>query len=125
MKNLLTNWKTTLAGFLGIVLFLLGVFDPKTFTPAVIASVITLLASFGLIVAKDGNVTGIGATATTIEQTALPIVAELTATSTNPTMEDVHKVIAALTTNPAIVINGAVTPVAPVAAPAATATAAP
>lgn len=113
MKNLFANWKTTLAGAITGGTISIDAFVQegisKGWRQALIGLAIILIGIF----AKDGDVTGIGASATNIEQEALPIVAQLTATSTNPTMEDVHKVISALTTNPAIVINGPAAAVPP------------
>lgn len=57
MKNILKNWKTTLAGVIvggvGIALSL------KYITPEVAASIITIAGALGLVAAKDGNQTGV------------------------------------------------------------------
>lgn len=98
MKNLKINWKTTAAGVGLIILVVAHVLFPATITAAVMASGISIMAGLGLVAAKDGNVTGVGAAATTLEDTVLPLAGQLTAGSTNPTMEDIHRIIGALLT---------------------------
>lgn len=57
MKNIFKNWKTSLAGFLGLASVIVPVVAPQYTT---IAHQITALAvSLGLIAAKDGNKTGV------------------------------------------------------------------
>ena len=57
MKNLFKNWKTSLAGFLGLASVIVPVVAPEYIT---IAHQITALAvSLGLIAAKDGDKTGL------------------------------------------------------------------
>lgn len=60
MKNLLTNWKTTLGGVLTMLIgiaALLGVKVGSTpIDPSTALAMIT--AGFGLLFAKDGNITG-------------------------------------------------------------------
>jgi hypothetical protein len=56
-KNIFKNWKTSLAGFFGIASVLVPVIAPEY---ATIAHQITALAvSLGLVVAKDGDKTGL------------------------------------------------------------------
>ena len=57
MKNLFKNWKTSLAGFLGIASVIVPVIAPQY---ATVAHQVTALAvSLGLIAAKDGDKTGV------------------------------------------------------------------
>lgn len=58
MKNLLKNWKTTLAGVIAIVVQVGPVLLPKYITPTVANSISVIAGSMGVIAAKDGNVTG-------------------------------------------------------------------
>jgi hypothetical protein len=58
MKNLLTNWKTTLAGAIALLIQLGPVLFPKYITPAVANTISIIAGSLGIVVAKDGNVTG-------------------------------------------------------------------
>jgi hypothetical protein len=55
---MIKNWKTSLAGVLAVVLAGLAVTYPKVFTPELVSIIISVLAGFGLIIAKDNNVTG-------------------------------------------------------------------
>jgi len=57
MKNFFKNWKTTLAGLFGVASVVVPVVAPQY---ATIAHQVTALAvSLGLIVAKDGDKTGL------------------------------------------------------------------
>ena len=56
MKSLQKNWKTTLGG--AVVLLTGAALTAKFITPEVATAIITLATAFGLIAAKDGNVTG-------------------------------------------------------------------
>jgi hypothetical protein len=58
MKNTITkNWKTSLAGFFGVISVIVPVAFPQY---ATIAQQVTALAiSLGLIAAKDGDKTGL------------------------------------------------------------------
>ncbi len=56
MKNLLTNWKTTLAGIVTVV-SLAGAYT-GFLTPIQVAAINGIAQAFGLLSAKDGNVTG-------------------------------------------------------------------
>lgn len=57
MKNLTKNWKTSLAGFFGIISLVVPALFPQY---ADIAHSATALAiSLGLIAAKDGDKTGL------------------------------------------------------------------
>jgi len=57
MKNLFKNWKTSLAGFLGLASVIVPVVAPQY---ANVAHQVTALAvSLGLIAAKDGDKTGV------------------------------------------------------------------
>jgi hypothetical protein len=106
MNSLLKNWKTTLAGALGVLLIVLKIVFPQTFTTEIVTTIGFLLGSLGLVAAKDGSVTGIGSQATTIIKDVLPIVSDLTATSTDPTVKEIHtivKSIQASQSNPVIV----------------------
>lgn len=58
MNNLLKNWKTTLAGVIALVIQLGPVLLPKYITPSVANTISVIAGSLGIIVAKDGNVTG-------------------------------------------------------------------
>lgn len=57
MKNfIIKNWKTSLAGFAGLVTTFLkskGIIDEETFT-----LILGLIATIGLLLAKDGDQTG-------------------------------------------------------------------
>ncbi|MDD2518976.1 MAG: hypothetical protein PHG18_03720 [Bacilli bacterium] len=55
---MIKNWKTTLAGVLTVILAGLAAVYPKIFTPELVAIIVSILAGFGFIVAKDNNVTG-------------------------------------------------------------------
>ena len=52
------NWKTTLAGVLAIIPGALHLAFPNVITVDVATAITTILVAFGLIAAKDGNVTG-------------------------------------------------------------------
>ena len=57
MKSIFKNWKTSLAGFLGLASVVVPVVAPQYTT---ISHQITALAvSLGLIAAKDGDKTGL------------------------------------------------------------------
>jgi hypothetical protein len=57
MKNITKNWKTSLAGFFGIVSVIVPVAFPQY---ATLAHQVTAVAvSLGLIAAKDGDKVGI------------------------------------------------------------------
>lgn len=58
MKNLLANWKTTLAGGIALLIQIGPILWPKVITPATANTISLLAASLGIVVAKDGNVTG-------------------------------------------------------------------
>jgi hypothetical protein len=58
MKSLLANWKTTLAGVIALVIQIGPVLWPTVITPAVANTISVISASIGVVVAKDGNVTG-------------------------------------------------------------------
>ena len=63
MKNLLINWKTTLSGVLLLAIAVMTVMGKITHDQAL--AITATLGGLGLIVAKDGNVHGIGPNATT------------------------------------------------------------
>lgn len=65
MKNLLVNWKTTLAGIIALIIQLGPVLFPQYITPTVANTISVIAGGLGIIVAKDGNVSGIGTKATT------------------------------------------------------------
>lgn len=52
------SWKTTLAGVLSALPMILHAVFPEIVTLDVAATITGLLASLGLIAAKDGNVSG-------------------------------------------------------------------
>ncbi len=52
------SWKTGLAGILAIVPVVLHALFPLVVTGEIAATITSLLVSFGLIAAKDSNVTG-------------------------------------------------------------------
>ena len=52
------SWKTTLAGFLVILLGAAKLLFPKVITNDVAGAILTLLTAAGLIAAKDSAVTG-------------------------------------------------------------------
>lgn len=59
MKSFLTNWKTTSSGLLMIVMglcSLVGIKYGPGMTPE--AAITAIMGGFGLLFAKDGNVTG-------------------------------------------------------------------
>jgi hypothetical protein len=56
MKSLLKNWKTTLAGLIGI-LTMVGT-STGVISKEVAGAIVTIATSLGLLAAKDGNVTG-------------------------------------------------------------------
>lgn len=56
MKSLTKNWKTTAAGLIGLLT--VGALSQHWITPETAAAIATLSTSLGLVVAKDGNVTG-------------------------------------------------------------------
>ena len=58
MNTILKSWKTTLAGVLSVVLAGVTIKYPAIFTPELDSVIVAVLAGFGLIVSKDGNVTG-------------------------------------------------------------------
>ncbi len=58
MKSLLINWKTTLAGIIGLVIQLGPVLYPTIITTQVANTITAIAVACGVIVAKDGNVTG-------------------------------------------------------------------
>lgn len=98
MKNLKINWKTTISGGIILLTFLAHAMFPAIVTGETAGGVITLATTFGLVSAKDGDVTGIGSQATTEVSNVLPVLDQLTANSNNPTMKDVHQVIDKLST---------------------------
>jgi len=65
MKNIVKNWKTTLAGIL-VVLIPMAT-QLGYITPEMAGGIVTILTGLGLIAAKDGNVTG-----GTVDQTKKP-----------------------------------------------------
>lgn len=58
MKNLLANWKTTGAAVLLVLLQVLAVAIPQTFTPELTLKITGIATILGFTFAKDGNVTG-------------------------------------------------------------------
>lgn len=59
MKSFLTNWKTTSSGIMMIVMglcSLVGIKYGAGMTPE--AAIASIMGGFGLLFAKDGNVTG-------------------------------------------------------------------
>jgi len=56
MKNIVKNWKTTLAGILVVVIPV--VTQLGYITPEMAGAIVTILTGLGLIAAKDHNVTG-------------------------------------------------------------------
>ena len=54
MKNIFNNWKTTLCGLAVIFTGIKGLITGQDFS----ASINTIIAGVGLLVAKDFNVTG-------------------------------------------------------------------
>jgi uncharacterized membrane protein len=56
MKSILKNWKTTLAGIITLGVTVAGV--THTLSPDQVSAVVAVAVAFGLISAKDGNVTG-------------------------------------------------------------------
>lgn len=96
MKNLKINWKTTTAGAIILACFLGHVLFPQTVTNDVTGGIIAVAGSFGLVSAKDGNVTGIGDAATTLASQALPVLDVLTAGDQN--LASAHAVIDKLST---------------------------
>jgi len=121
IKNFSINWKTTLAGAIAIFVQIGPVLFPKTITPRIANTISVIAVAVGLGVAKDANVTGVGATATTIEQDAIPVLKvadQLSAGSSNITIQDVHSIIDKLTALiPVPPPPAPVAPVAPIAAP--------
>lgn len=63
MKNILINWKTTLAGIIAILIQVGPILFPTVITPAIANTISIIATSLGIVVAKDGNVTGAGKTA--------------------------------------------------------------
>lgn len=117
MKNIAANWKTTLAGAItGGTISIDALIETgltKGWKQALVGLAIMLIGFF----AKDGDTTGVGATATKVESALLPAVDALTANSTNVTVEDIHKIIDKLV--PLIPVPPPAAPIAPIAAPAA------
>lgn len=123
MKNLSINWKTTLAGGIIFLCFVGHVLFPTVVTDAVTTGTLAVAGSFGLLTAKDGDVTGIGPNATNIAAQGLPVLDALTAGSSNPEVQAVHATIDKLSTAFVAVAqaNQSAPPLvvaAPVAAPA-------
>lgn len=58
MKNLLANWKTTGAAVLLVILQVLAVAMPQTFTPELTLKITGIATILGFAFSKDGNVTG-------------------------------------------------------------------
>lgn len=58
MQTLLTNWKTTLAGLIALVIQVGPVLWPTVITPATANTITAVAVSLGIIAAKDSNVTG-------------------------------------------------------------------
>lgn len=56
MKNLASNWKTTLAGVINLIVLIGSTTGYLTVAQA--TSIAGVATSFGLLAAKDGNVTG-------------------------------------------------------------------
>lgn len=53
MRNILKNWKTTLAG---VIIAGIGLATKLGYiTPDLSTSIVTVLSSFGVIIAKDGE----------------------------------------------------------------------
>ena len=57
MKNILKNWKTSLAGLFGLAAVIVPVMAPAHATTLQQAA--ALAVSLGLLAAKDGNKTGV------------------------------------------------------------------
>lgn len=61
MKNFFTSWKTTTAGLASIMTGLSGLLhwiNPEIPGPDISVALASFSAGFGLLFAKDGNVTG-------------------------------------------------------------------
>lgn len=113
MKNLSINWRTTLAAVIAVAVQILPVLFPTIITPTIANSISVLAGAAGLIAAKDGVVTGIGAQATTVVNASLPLADALTANSSNVTIQDIHKVIDALKPSQAPVTVNVTAPATP------------
>ena len=54
MTNILRNWKTTLAGLIGIAVSLVSIWSPSEYQQRIVATGSAILAS-GLFLAKDSD----------------------------------------------------------------------
>jgi hypothetical protein len=63
MKNLTINWKTTLVGVIVFIIQVGPILLPNVITHELANTISAVAAALGLVVAKDGNVTGAGPTA--------------------------------------------------------------
>ena len=59
MSTLLKNWKTTLAGLIALLIQIGPIVAPKIITQSVANEISLVAGALGLVVSKDGNVTGV------------------------------------------------------------------